>query len=160
MDLLYCLPIILYFVRVMRFCDGTMRICPGHINLKRINALSCFAVAAVRRMAAAASRPGHLHSCFAAAMALALFCGCQTDKNKKLVSALRIHIQVTMPTASSQTVTVLRSSPVQVTVAKEPIITEANLLGARVINTPGGFAIQLQFDDTGMWMLQQYSASN
>jgi SecDF, P1 head subdomain len=137
-DLLDCLPIILYFVRVMRFCDGTMRICPGHINLKKINAVSCVAAAA----------------------ALALLCGCQTDKNKKLVSALRVHIQVTVPTASSQTVTVLRSSPVQITVAKDPVITEANLLGARVINTPGGFAVQLQFDDTGMWMLQQYSASN
>jgi hypothetical protein len=43
---------------------------------------------------------------------------------------------------SSQTVSVLRSDPVLVTIAPEPILTEANIIKAKVIDTPGGFAIR------------------
>ena len=31
---------------------------------------------------------------------------------------------------------------------------------AKVIDTPGGFAIEIQFDETGTWLLEQYSAAN
>ena len=47
-----------------------------------------------------------------------------------------------------------------VTIAKTPILTEANLSGARVVETPGGFAIEVKFDETGGWTLEQYSAAN
>src|SRR5260370_28691385 len=104
MVLLYCLPIILYFVRVLRFCDSTMRIWPGQFNLY-----------------------------FTLAAALALLCGCQTDKNKSATAALRIHIEVTVPTATSQTVSILRSTPMLATILKEPILTEADVVAAKRI---------------------------
>jgi preprotein translocase subunit SecD len=55
---------------------------------------------------------------------------------------------------------VLRSDPVQVTVATEPVLTEASIIAARVIETTGGFAIEIQFDENGTWSLEQYSAAN
>jgi hypothetical protein len=33
-------------------------------------------------------------------------------------------------------------------------------LGARIIDTPGGFAVEIQFDQTSGLMLEQYSAAN
>ena len=98
---------------------------------------------------------------FLALMALAAFCGCQTNKPDKQVSALRVHIESNSGnTGISQTVSVLRSDPVLVTVAKEPILTEANLVEAKVIEARGGFALQVQFDESSALVLEQYSAAN
>jgi len=95
------------------------------------------------------------------AATLALLGGCQTHRPKGPVAALRVHIQ-TNPNAlgTSQTVSVVRSNPVLVTIASNPVLTEANVVAARVINTPGGYAIEIQFDENGTWLLEQYSASN
>jgi len=92
---------------------------------------------------------------------LALFCGCQTDKNKDKVAALRVHLQVNPNDAGvTSTVTVLRSDPVSVTIGQDPVLTEANILAARIIDTPGGFAMEIQFDESATLMLEQYSAAN
>ena len=94
--------------------------------------------------------------------AVALLCGCQTHrKDKEPVAALRIHIESTgNAEGSGQTVSVLRNDPVLVTIADEPILTESSIINADVINVPGGFAVDVQFDETGTWILEQYSASN
>jgi hypothetical protein len=89
----------------------------------------------------------------------ALFAGCQTDKKKDQVGAIYIHIQAPAM-GTGENVTVLRSSPVEVHISHDPILTEANLLGAKVINTQGGFAITLQFDDDGSLLLESYSSAN
>ena len=46
------------------------------------------------------------------------------------------------------------------TIGHDPVLNEGNLLAARVIDTPGGFAIQLKFDESATLMLEQYSAAN
>jgi hypothetical protein len=103
----------------------------------------------------------------ALAMVLALFCGCQTEKQKekkkekKEVSALRIHLQTNPgPEGSTQTVSVLRTDPVSVSIGHNPVLTEANVIVARMIDTPGGFAVEVKFDESATLMLEQYSASN
>jgi hypothetical protein len=100
------------------------------------------------------------------AAALVLSGGCKTekqheqDKQDKVVGALRVHIEVNPDEmGTSQTISVLRSDPVQVTIAKDPILTEANIITAKVLESPGGFAIEIQFDETGAWTLEHYSAS-
>ena len=100
-------------------------------------------------------------------MVLALFCGCQTEKQKekkkekKEISVLRVHLQTNPgPEGSTQTVSVLRTDPVSVTIGHDPILTEANIIAARVIDTPGGFAIEVKFDERATLMLEQYSAAN
>jgi preprotein translocase subunit SecD len=97
----------------------------------------------------------------ALATALALLCGCQSDKSKQNLAALRVHIEASpVPVGSSQTVSVLRSDPVLVTIAIDPVLTEANIIAARIIASPGGFSVEVKFDETGTWILEQYSASN
>ena len=98
---------------------------------------------------------------FLALLALTWLCGCQTNKQDKQISALRVHIEASPDnTGTRQTVSVLRSDPVLITIAKEPILSEANLIESKVIDARGGFGIQIQFDEISAAMLEQYSASN
>ena len=98
---------------------------------------------------------------FLALTALAALCGCQTNKPEKEVSTLRVHFESNSSNiGTSQTVSVLRSDPVLITVAKEPILTEANLVEAKIIEARGGFALQVQFDESSAVVLEQYSAAN
>ena len=98
---------------------------------------------------------------FALALAAALVGGCQTEKTKSDISILRVHLQASQSTAGSIVpATVLRSNPVSVNVAHDPILTEANIVAAQVIDTPGGFAVQVQFDESSTLMLEQYSSAN
>jgi preprotein translocase subunit SecD len=91
---------------------------------------------------------------------LGLACGCQTTK-KTQTAALRVHIETSPdPAGTSQTICVLRSDPVLVTIKTEPILTEANIVSAKVVDATGGFAIEIKYDENGAWMLEQYSAAN
>ena len=96
--------------------------------------------------------------------ALVLLCSCQTSRHNRQkgpVSAVRIHIEVNPDaTGTSETISVVRSDSVLVTVAQEPILTEANVIAARVFDTQGGFAIEVRFDETATWILEQYSAAS
>jgi hypothetical protein len=97
----------------------------------------------------------------ALAFLLGPVCGCQTDKKEKELGALRVHIEVSPdPAGTSQNISVLRSNPVLVTIKREPILTEANIITAKVIDARGGFAIEIKFDENGTWLLEQYSAAN
>jgi murein DD-endopeptidase MepM/ murein hydrolase activator NlpD len=95
--------------------------------------------------------------------ALVFTCGCQSDKNDKdkQTAALRIHLE-TGPGSpdTSQTISVLRSDPVSVAIATDPILTEANVIAAKIIDAPGGFAIEIKFDESATWMLEHSSAAN
>jgi hypothetical protein len=90
---------------------------------------------------------------------LAFFCGCQTGNKDEKIGALYVHLQAPAMGAGED-VTVLRSTPVAVHISHDPILTEANLLGAKVVDTRGGFAIAVQFDETGTLVLEQYSSAN
>lgn len=96
-----------------------------------------------------------------AVMAAAMLCAsCKTDKNAKVASALRVHVQVPRRTTTSAAISVIRANPVLITVSEEPILTESDVTGARVINSEGGFALQIGFDEQAAWILEQYSAAN
>jgi preprotein translocase subunit SecD len=99
---------------------------------------------------------------FLALLAMAVLCGCQTDKKSKETSALRVHIEANSDDpGTSQAVSVPpRDDPVLITIEKEPILTEANLIQSRVIDSHGGIAIQIQFDESSTLVLEQYSAAN
>ena len=96
-------------------------------------------------------------------MAVVLLGGCQAIKQakSKTVSALRVHMEADSNKQSdTQTITLLRDDPVSFTIEKEPILTEASLIESRVIETQGGFAIQVHFDESSGMVLEQYSAAN
>jgi preprotein translocase subunit SecD len=90
--------------------------------------------------------------------------GCKTTKDKDdHVSSMRIHLETRaqMPGTAANQVSVLRTSPVLVSINPEPILTEANIIAATVLKTPDhGYAIEVKFDETGALILEQYSAAN
>lgn len=89
-------------------------------------------------------------------------CGCFTTKKKpELLGTVRIHVErpKNVPGRGS-TISVVRADPVLVTVSAAPVLTEANLIQADLIDSPGGFAVRLRFDETGAWLLEQCTASN
>jgi len=91
---------------------------------------------------------------------LASASGCQTIGRKASNAALRVHIQLPPePNDTTLEVSVLRSTPVMITIQRQPILSEANLLNARVVEAAGGFALQMKFDETGTWVLEHYTAS-
>src|SRR6185312_8228417 len=135
MVLLYCLPIILYFVCVIRF-RVSMRVCFERFNFKRN---ICFPDGAVGLVAKTTVAVRKHYNFYLALAAIALLCGCKTDKDAKVFSALRVHIQAPRMTATSATVPVIRSNAVLVMIANEPILTESDVYGARVIDAQGGF---------------------
>ncbi|HTV41276.1 MAG TPA: hypothetical protein VMF08_11915 [Candidatus Sulfotelmatobacter sp.] len=99
--------------------------------------------------------------------ALPLLAGCASFGHKKdeALAIVRIHMAVAADTAKSQngmeqTVSVLREDPVQITIDRQAILTEENLVAAKVIDTPEAPAIELRFDENGTWILEQYSAGN
>jgi preprotein translocase subunit SecD len=93
--------------------------------------------------------------------ALAAFVGCQTTPEDKVTAVLRIHLEVNPDAPQlSNVVPIFRSNPVLVNVQRLPFLTEAHIEKADVVNTVGGFAIQLVFNHIGAQLLEQYSATN
>lgn len=98
------------------------------------------------------------------ALALLVFAGCQShkkDDHSKDVSALRLHLEARADTlGTSQTISLMQHDPVMVTVSRTPVLTEANVSTAEIIDAPGGIAIQIVFDRTSALILEQYTSSN
>jgi preprotein translocase subunit SecD len=94
---------------------------------------------------------------------LAMAVGCQTaeSKRKKQTAVLRVHLEVFRDgMGSNETVPIGRTSPMLINVQRSPFLTEDNVASAKIVNTVGGFALQIQFDQRGTILLEQYTASN
>jgi len=93
----------------------------------------------------------------------ALLCatGCKSFGKKKEASTIRLHLEVgTDGTDRNTRVLVNRDNPIFLNVEKDPFLTEHYLKSASVLDVMGGFAIFLQFDQKGTWLLEQYSTAN
>jgi preprotein translocase subunit SecD len=98
---------------------------------------------------------------WALAASLSLTAGCATGKDKdKQTAAMRVHLQSSESISAGQKINVLRSQPMLMSIVVDPILTESHVSSASVLETPGGFAVEIQFNQTGMWMLEQYTGSN
>jgi preprotein translocase subunit SecD len=88
--------------------------------------------------------------------------GCQSDKDKaaKHLASLRIHLEnrAQLP-GSGKTVSVIRANPVLVTINTEPVLTEAGIVRADLLDSPVGFAVQVKFDEEGAFTLEQYTSA-
>jgi preprotein translocase subunit SecD len=93
---------------------------------------------------------------------LALVSGCAHFKKKEApTAAMRIYIESDPGQSSaSKTISLLRSQPVLVNIVNEPILSEEDITAAKLMAAPGGFAVELKFDETGSWTLEQFSASS
>jgi preprotein translocase subunit SecD len=90
--------------------------------------------------------------------------GCRTHKHDKSkdLATLRIHLESSIDDDTSRTekVPIYRASPVDLTVDKEPFLTEAHVASAKVVDVLGGYDLQIQLNRQGSWLLQGTSASN
>src|SRR6266404_1888484 len=97
------------------------------------------------------------------AVAAALGGGCQTAKSKrdKQASTLDVHVE-TRPdrTGHSTVVQVLRDHPIAINVEKSPILTEAWVKEAKVVDVMDGFVLRIEFDDHGTMVLEACTAEN
>ena len=89
-----------------------------------------------------------------------LAAGCASDKKDKLTAALRLHLQSSENLSANQKISVLRSEPMVVSIAADPFLTEYHVASAKLIDSPGGFAIEVQFNSSGALMLEQYTSAN
>lgn len=93
---------------------------------------------------------------------LATVCGCQSDQTKgnKHLATLRIHLEsrAQIP-GSGNTVSVIRSQPVLVTINTQPLLTEANITSASLLESPVGYAVEVTFDETGALTLEEFSSA-
>ncbi len=96
------------------------------------------------------------------ALAWLLLCGCSSmHHDKDPVGIMRLHIESeTSAAGTTKTITVVRSQPVEVNITIDPVLTETDVVSARLLDAPGGFAVEVQFDETAAWRLEQYSAVN
>ena len=102
------------------------------------------------------------HYLLGAALAVAL-AGCATSKSsteKKDATSLRLFLESDYDTGGkTDTVPIYRSSPILVKVEKVPFLDEGSLTEAHVVDTVGGFAIQLKFNFHGTLILEQITTS-
>src|SRR3954451_3023380 len=105
---------------------------------------------------------------FCLALAIGLVAGCKTTpetekkkKDKKLATVVRLHLEMRPDNSGGQqTISVIRGSPVQISVKKSDFLNEANVAEALVVDTLGGFSITLKFDRRGRLLLEQYTSAN
>lgn len=88
--------------------------------------------------------------------------GCASwHHDKEPVAILRVHVESESSVAgTTKNIAVVRSAPVAINVTTDPILTEADVISARLLDVSGGFALEIRFDQTSSWRLEQSSASS
>lgn len=85
--------------------------------------------------------------------------GKQVREEKKEVAALRIHLEANEDAPGAKTVSVLRSSPVQLSVERDALLDERDIKSARLMETPGGFLIVIECTFHGRMSLEAGSVT-
>jgi hypothetical protein len=87
--------------------------------------------------------------------------GCAAfHKADKPTAAVRVHLQNPESVSAGETVSVLRSEPMLVRIAAEPLLTEFHVASARLVDAAGGFMLEIKFNRAGALMLEQYTGAN
>jgi preprotein translocase subunit SecD len=90
---------------------------------------------------------------------LGVGCSSPEKKRSKALTALRVHPEGRGGgTNEFRQVEVLRSNPVKIWVRSMPSLTEEQVKEAKVLEVPGGYAIEIQFDNSGSLLLEQLTS--
>ena len=96
-------------------------------------------------------------------LGLGLLTACHSlkaSKKKEAVSTFQVYLETRRDPDRSQTVKVGRDQPISFSIEKAPFVSEKHVKGAKVIGEVGGFALQVQLDRQGSWLLEQYTTAN
>lgn len=108
-------------------------------------------------------RPSRFNLYLLLAAALLAAVGCETvaSKSKKQIATLRVHLEAPNdPSGMTEKVSVLRASPISVTIEKTPFLNETDIGAAKVIESGDEFILSIQLNQQGQRMLEQYSSTN
>jgi hypothetical protein len=100
---------------------------------------------------------------YLAAMALVapLLNGCSTTSGKRAEASLRFHLETNLDgTERTMPITIGRSAPFAMGIETRCFLTEFNIEKAAVVEAPGGFAMSIEFNREGGWILDQYSTAH
>jgi preprotein translocase subunit SecD len=97
---------------------------------------------------------------YLAALSLALLCGCRSPEARQL-STLRIHLEVNRDISGrNKAVPIYRDKPFMVNIDTSAFLTEAQVKEAKVVDSVGGFELEVSFERRGVWLLEEYSTAN
>jgi hypothetical protein len=131
--LLLCCPISILYIRgLFRLCSATMDFDRKRFNT---NLLATLVVPLVM-----------------------LLCGCQSTKPKSMPAVLRVHPEATENTTFTKTVNIFQNKSVTMKIDQSPLLTEADVQRAAVVEALGGFALYIKFNPRGQWLLDQHSS--
>ncbi len=89
--------------------------------------------------------------------------GCKTTeerKHDKEATTIRFHLEVSRDgTTHNGMVPVYRAAPVYINVEAEPFLDEGDVAAAAVVDTVGGFAIEIRFNQHGTFVLSNTSTA-
>jgi hypothetical protein len=97
------------------------------------------------------------------ALCTLLLAGCQStsEPDAAEITSLRVHLETNPdPRGTTPSIAIYRQNPVMISTHSQPFLDERNVMGATLIETLGGFSIQLNLDQRGTWLLESYTVSN
>lgn len=102
---------------------------------------------------------------FLGLLLLGLGTGCLSPEekaNRKAASTIRLYIESDYDTTGDKTtlIPIMRSNPVTIRIEKNPVLSEAYIADAALVETMGGFAIQVTFDYHGKLVLEALSSTH
>jgi preprotein translocase subunit SecD len=85
----------------------------------------------------------------------------KSREQEKQYSTFRLHLE-SPPDGSvfTASVPIVRANPTMITVTRSPVLDENSVVRAALIETAGGHAIQVQFDDHGRLVLESITSAN
>jgi preprotein translocase subunit SecD len=96
-----------------------------------------------------------------AVLVLSNGCGTFSSKNKIHVATLRVHLESPRdPSGMTETISLLRNAPVQITIEKNPFLNEAHIEQARVLEAGDEFILSIKLNQQGQRLLEQYTSTN
>lgn len=88
-------------------------------------------------------------------------CASTKDPNDKLSTLLRVHLEAEpRQMIPPRTIAVYRSSPVMIEIESLYLLTEENVVGAKVVDQMGTYALEIQFDQWAVPLLEHNSSSH
>jgi preprotein translocase subunit SecD len=89
-----------------------------------------------------------------------IFCGCATDPKKKELAAIRLHLEKNDDGHLRTGPVLVTQQRIPVNVDREYFLSEGDVINAEVVETMGGYAIELFFDGQGAHTLDMATTSN
>ncbi len=85
----------------------------------------------------------------------------EVRKQKKELSTIRVHLEVNVDTTGRTTqANILRASPISINVLTESFLDERDVQSAVILENSDGFVVKIQFNDHGVFALENISSSN